>query len=196
MIQALHIRGDTKDKSLFVAEFIPIGDIMEIIGHAFTVEPHHLPIATMPDRWEREINGQLAFEEKPLPPSVVPMDEQADKLDELAARGLPTIGPRPPHPLKEVGDQEQGAEYVGHTRKTAFFKSKVVPTMIAPDIYEKFPEPVYTRPRFGKSMYPDNFRHARNTTPGLPDSHLRWAVRDYLSYFEMFPNRFCSNSIH
>lgn len=85
----------------------------------------------------------------------------------------------------EEPETVQGAEFLGSYGSGAFFKSKVVDTVIAETVKELFPETKrFGPPRFGRSMWPKGSAHAIASSPGLPREHLRWAVDDYLHPFK------------
>jgi hypothetical protein len=169
-ILGVHFGGRIVDLTRAVS-YIPSQDQVKEYLEIVMNKPHTLLSASEPSEWNPTINGKQTFHLVNEEPS----GHLSDQIEWLQAND----------PLTYIANQ--GVVYKGERDTAAFYKSHVIPTIIAEDIEKLYDSVSFGKPRFGRSMWPKSAAFSFQTTPGLPQPHLEWAVKDYLSAFKNLP---------
>jgi hypothetical protein len=170
-ILGVHFGGRKVDLNRGVS-YLPSHRQIEAFLKIVMAKPHTLLSASHPEEWNPPVNGYPSFAVADDEPNGY-MTDQVEWLKQHDPETYVT---------------NQGAVFMGERGTKAFYKSSVRPTIIAQDIALLAPPGLeFDKPKFGRSMWPKSAAFAFQTSPGLPQQHLEWAVQDYLSAFRNLP---------
>lgn len=160
-IVGLHVKGGKDIKTLARSLIVSQKMVEAYLEQHRRESPSYFQTNGEPDSWQTSINGVELFEAS-QPSRLLESVQWLEEQEQLLVN--------------------QGCVPVGERNLSAFYKSRVVPTLIADEVQDKS-STKYGPPRFGRSMWAKTARYSFATAPGLPESHLDWAYRDYMLPF-------------
>jgi len=212
-ILGFHFAGMTRDLTL-ARSFCPSQDDCEFaMEHFCRTKASVAFTSNLPPAWARVCNGEKTFTPGDSH-SVERFDEQVlwcrnhyltpeeddyrdlnpfaqQKEEECEAQEDESDDEQPDTvETSDVSDDEvkQGILALGTRPCAAFYRSKAVDTLIAQEVKNAFNVTEdFGKPRFGRSMWPKSAMYSFFPSPGVPREHLDWAVRDYMTAFQVLP---------